>query len=142
LQPPDRASILRQLGGLITLSGREAPTPTWLEDFINPKLDEIDLKAAKVKEAIAGGVLSVDLEIFAHTRGIPFKATEMRDAFEQPGKGRGAEKQHHEDQIVCSTGLGMRRITREPRESDPSSMRRKREVILKTKVLMHSTLIE
>ncbi|KAJ3535906.1 hypothetical protein NMY22_g6268 [Coprinellus aureogranulatus] len=140
---PDRTLISRVIRALIVLSGRVSPPSTWLEDRFGAKLDELDAKSVRVKEALAEGVVSADLEAFAYPRDTPFNPAEMRDAMESGGSKSKPRKELAgcSDRIVCSVGLGIRQIRRELRSSNTSGARRK-EVILKPKVLLYSTLNE
>ncbi|KAJ3521282.1 hypothetical protein NMY22_g12378 [Coprinellus aureogranulatus] len=142
---PDRTFISRAFRALVVLSGRVSPSPAWVEDRFGARLDELDAKSVKVREAIAEGVVSADLEVFRYPRETAFNPAEMRDALETGG-GRNkpiVESVEGSDRIVCSVGLGIRQIRRELCSSNSSgSGVRRKEVILKPKVLLYSTLNE
>ncbi|TEB37928.1 hypothetical protein FA13DRAFT_1725552 [Coprinellus micaceus] len=141
-QPLDRAVIMERLANLMAVSGREALPANRLEEVIGGKLNQVATKTLRVKEAIAEGVLSVDVEVFSCTMNVEFHPSSMRDAWGNPGRYRKSGDPAEGDLVVCPTGLGLCRIIQEPRTSDPSRVRKKQETLLKTKVLLYSTLNE
>lgn len=138
-QPIERGVVLRRLTDLMNLSGREALSSMRLQGAIGGKIDEIAATTLQIKKAISEGVLSVDVEVFAPAMDVPFKPSEMRDTFEKPGKHRSdGKEENHTDKVICSTALGLRRIIREA-PSASSTVRKQKYVLLKSKVLLHST---
>ncbi|TEB37944.1 hypothetical protein FA13DRAFT_1725573, partial [Coprinellus micaceus] len=139
-QTLDRAVIMERLADLMAVSGREALTASRLEEVIGGKLDQVATKALRVKEAITEGVLSVDVQVFLCAMNAEFHPSAMRNAWADPGRSRKSGDTAERDLVFCPTGLGLCRIVREPRTSDPSRVRKKQEILLKTKVLLYSTL--
>ncbi|TEB37945.1 hypothetical protein FA13DRAFT_1725575 [Coprinellus micaceus] len=142
-QNRDHSQLLRRLHGLLVVAGwREALETRVLEQVVHRRLTDMTVKAGQIREVIYTGIRSTHIEIFFYEGGREFDPTIMQDAYEVPerqvltSKG-GRETAIGRGPIVCSTGLGLRCVTKSRR---PSSSGFRRDVLLKPKVLLCSTL--
>jgi hypothetical protein len=97
-------------------------------------------KAGKIRDMLFKGVLSTHIEVFDYEGD--FDPPTMQDAYEVPEKRELAPRGGQANvvgygPIVCSTGLGLRCVSRGSRSSGDVL---RWEVVLKPKVLLCSTL--
>ncbi|TEB37931.1 hypothetical protein FA13DRAFT_1725555 [Coprinellus micaceus] len=101
------------------------------------KVRELSERASKIKEAIIEGILSVEVDVFYHEDGTLYDPSTMQDAWDIGAHSGAAGSSAAE--IICSTGLGVRYITRD-RHSSAGERGQGKEAVLKPKVLLPSAL--
>lgn len=109
-----------------------------LPEKVLEKVRELSERASKIKEAIIEGILSVEVDVFYHEDGTPYDPSTMQDAW-GIGAHSGAAGSNAAE-IICSTGLGVRYITRDRHSSAGEPDQGKKEAVLKPKVLLPSAL--
>lgn len=138
-QTRDHSQLMRYLYALLVVAGwREPPDSKVLEHVARKRIVDMTAKAGKIRDMIFRGILSTDVEVFSYKSSRDFDSATMQDAYEVPERPGSTSrvKPVGGGPIVCSTGLGLRYVIRRPNSTSSGS---RREVVLKSKVLLHST---
>lgn len=137
-RPLDNPNVFPRLVDLLVVAGWR-PGSSSLEETLQGKLTDITARAIKIREVITEGVLSAHIEIFCFNKGLAFDSQQMQDAYDVPGKGSSAQC-YDGEAIICTTGLGLRCLMSKSSSAHSRGSERKREIMLKAKVVTQRTL--
>jgi hypothetical protein len=138
----DRSHTMQDLAHLMHASGWAPQGEVWdkLREQVHSKFADLTAKARRIKQMAFEGILSADVRTSLALSGSSYDPGEMEDAHDMGGRGSSGEGSGSvEQQIVCTVGLGLTE-TRRTQGSDKQSKTEERNVVLKPKVLLLSTL--
>ncbi|RXW25661.1 hypothetical protein EST38_g139 [Candolleomyces aberdarensis] len=135
MQQFDTSRTMRDLMNVMFAAGWRVTTPEG-EDVgkrAEEKIQEIFMKALKIKEMVTQKILSAEVRMVYYRPGAPYDTGAMEDVYES---GKATEKAEPGQPILCSTGLGVQYIA----AKSISSGGKKRSNIVKTKVVLASAV--